>query len=69
MMTVITVIGAGVMGTALTYPAADNQNAVRLVGTHLDEDIIESCRSQRYHPRLKRQIPDSVLVFSHTELD
>lgn len=69
MMTVITVIGAGVMGTALTYPAADNQNAVRLVGTHLDEDIIESCRSQRYHPRLKRQIPDAVEVFSHTNIN
>lgn len=67
-MAVITVIGAGVMGTALTYPAADNHNDVRLVGTHLDEDIIESCRSQRYHPRLKRHIPDSVRPYFHGEI-
>jgi len=67
-MAVISVVGAGVMGTALTYPAADNQNEIRLVGTHLDEDIIESCRSQRYHPRLKRKIADTVQVFSHLEI-
>jgi len=67
-MAVITVVGAGVMGTALTYPAADNGHEVQLVGTHLDEDIIESCRSQRYHPRLKRPIADGVHVFSHTEI-
>ena len=41
-MAVIAVVGAGVMGTALTWPLADNGHQVRLVGTHLDEEIIES---------------------------
>ena len=41
-MTIITIVGAGVMGSALTFPAADNRNEVRLVGTHLDEAIIQS---------------------------
>ncbi len=67
-MAVITVVGAGVMGTAMTFPASDNSHEVRLVGTHLDEDIISSCRSQRFHPRLKRTIPEAVQPFSYTEI-
>jgi glycerol-3-phosphate dehydrogenase (NAD(P)+) len=67
-MAIITVVGAGVMGTALTYPAADNGNEVRLVGTHLDDDIIASCRSKRFHPRLRRAIHDRVQPFFYTEI-
>lgn len=67
-MTVITVVGAGVMGTALTFPASDNGHDVRLVGTHLDESIIDQCRADRYHPRLKRHIPDGVQPFYQAEI-
>lgn len=67
-MTTITVLGAGVMGTALTFPAADNGHDVRLVGTHLDTDIIAGCKSQRVHPRLKRTIHPSVRPFFHHEI-
>lgn len=56
------------MGTAITFPAADNGHEIRLVGTHLDEDIIESCRARRFHPRLKRAIPDNVHPFSYTQV-
>ncbi|GAE80836.1 glycerol-3-phosphate dehydrogenase [Cutibacterium acnes JCM 18920] len=38
----IAVLGAGVMATALTFPAVENGNEVRLIGTHLDDDIINS---------------------------
>ena len=67
-MAIITVVGAGVMGTALTYPAADNGHAIRLVGTHLDEEIIRSCRETRFHPRLKCQLHDRVQPFFLSEL-
>jgi glycerol-3-phosphate dehydrogenase (NAD(P)+) len=67
-MTIITVVGAGVMGTALTFPAADNGHEVRLVGTHLDEEIIAGCRRDRVHPRLRRTIHERVTPFSHTEI-
>ncbi len=67
-MAVITVVGAGVMGTAITFPASDNGHEVRLVGTHLDEEIIRSCRDRRYHPRLRRTIPDAVQPFSYREI-
>ena len=35
-------IGAGVMGTAITVPAVSNGHEAKLVGTSLDEDIINS---------------------------
>jgi len=64
----MTIVGAGVMGSALTFPAADNGNEVRLVGTHLDEPIITRLRKDHYHPRLRRPLHSSVKVFSHTEM-
>jgi glycerol-3-phosphate dehydrogenase (NAD(P)+) len=48
------------MGTATAWPLTDNGHTVRLVGTHLDRDIITSCLEQGYHPKLKRQLPDGV---------
>jgi len=59
-MTSIAIVGAGMMGTATAYPLADNGHAIRLVGTHLDGEIIQSCRERRYHPRLQREIPPGV---------
>jgi glycerol-3-phosphate dehydrogenase (NAD(P)+) len=63
-MPTILVLGAGVMGTALTIPLADNGHAVRLVGTHLDGDIIEEIHESRIHPRLKVKVPDSVRPYT-----
>jgi glycerol-3-phosphate dehydrogenase (NAD(P)+) len=56
------------MGTATAYPLADNGHAVRLVGTHLDGDIIKSCRERRYHPRLKRELPAGVQPYYVDEI-
>ncbi len=59
-MAVITIIGAGVMGTALCWPLTDNGHTVRLVGTPLDNDIIRSLKETRIHPRHQRAIPPAV---------
>jgi glycerol-3-phosphate dehydrogenase (NAD(P)+) len=64
----VAIVGAGLMGTATCYPLADNGHDVRLVGTHLDGDIIESCRERGYHPRLKRQLPSGVRPFFVDEI-
>ena len=40
----ITIIGSGMMGSALAFPARENGNDVRLCGTHLDREIIDCCR-------------------------
>ena len=55
-----TIVGAGFMGTAVAYPLVDNGHTVRLVGTHLDNEIIESCRERHFHPKLKRELPPGV---------
>jgi glycerol-3-phosphate dehydrogenase (NAD(P)+) len=48
------------MGTAVAWPLIDNGHEVRLVGTHLDAEIIRSCLDKGYHPTLRRQIPQGV---------
>ena len=42
-MAVVTIVGAGMMGSALAFPARENNNEVRIVGTHLDREIIDGC--------------------------
>ena len=67
-MAIVTIIGAGVMGSAISWPLADNNHTVRLVGTHLDTEIIDSIKASRVHPRLGRAIPDGVTAYQHTDI-
>ena len=36
----IIIIGAGAMGSAFAIPCIENKNEVSLVGTHLEDDLI-----------------------------
>ena len=67
-MAQITMVGAGVMGTALMVPAADNGHSINLVGTHLDDDIIARLKQDHYHIKLKRQIPTSIKPYFYSEI-
>lgn len=67
-MAIFTIVGAGMMGTALCWPLVDNGHTVRLVGTPLDDEWISSIRRVGQHPRLSRQIPAEVRPFDHTQL-
>jgi glycerol-3-phosphate dehydrogenase (NAD(P)+) len=66
-MKTVTILGAGVMGSAMTLPLSDRGFEVRLVGTHLDGAIIESVKETRLHPKLNVMLPSSVKAFSHEE--
>ena len=55
------------MGSAMCMPARDGGHAVRLVGTHLDRDIIESVKASGRHPKLNVKLPDSVEGHHHEE--
>ncbi len=68
-MSIITIVGAGMMGSALSVPACDNGHTVRLVGTHLDRDIIESVRTKHWHPTMRRPLPAQVEPYQLEELD
>ena len=59
-MAVITIVGAGMMGSALAFPARENGHEVRLTGTHLDRDIIDACRRTNRHPKFKKDFPAGV---------
>lgn len=67
-MSRILVLGAGVMGTAITVPLADNGHEVRLVGTHLDTDIIEEIHDSHRHPKLRSPVPNGVRPFTIQQL-
>ena len=68
-MGVITIVGAGMMGSAIGIPAADNNHQVRLVGTPLDREIIEHARKTGRHLTLKRKLPDSYQYYQIEQLE
>ncbi len=67
-MATVVIFGAGVMGTATAFPLTDNGHAVRLVGTHLDDDIIQSVQDTGFHPTLRRRLPDTVSAYTSGNL-
>ena len=62
-MAVITIVGAGMMGSALAFPARENNNEVRLVGTHLDREIIDVCQKTGRHPKFEKDFPAGVKYY------
>jgi len=67
-MVKVVIIGAGMMGTATAFPLADNGHSIHLVGTHLDGEIIRSCKKRHYHPKLKRALPQGVRPYFIEEI-
>ena len=65
----VMILGAGVMGSATSWPLSDNGHEIRLVGTHLDHAIIQSCKESGFHPRLKRQLPKNVTPLYLEEIE
>ncbi len=68
-MSVITIVGAGQMGSAMSFPASHNGHEVRLVGTPLDRDIISRARQDRWHLNLKRTLPQGVKLYQFDEMN
>lgn len=68
-MAIVTVLGAGMMGSAICLPLADRGHDVRLVGTHLDGAIVESLRRTGHHPTLAADLPASIRVYPVEELE
>lgn len=66
-MSTITIVGSGMMGSALCFPAADNGHEIRLVGTPLDAEIIASVQANRYHPTLKYNLPGKLTAYPFSD--
>jgi len=59
----ILVLGAGAMGSAFTVPCVDNNNDVTLIGTHLEDEAIESIRNnENFHKALNCKLPKKLKV-------
>ncbi len=65
----VTIVGSGYMGSAMAWPLNDRGHQVRLVGTFLDVDIIKECKARRFHPKLKRTLPENVQPFYVEEIE
>lgn len=66
-MSIITIVGAGMMGSAMCFPAADNGHEVRLVGIH-NRVTIDEVKKTGYHPLLKCNLPDGVKAYHIEDL-
>lgn len=68
-MSKITVVGAGVMGSTIAFPAIDNGHDLSIVGTPYDKDIIARLKKDGYHAGLKRSLPSGISFYQIDELD
>lgn len=59
----VTIIGAGMMGSALAFPAAENGHEVRIVGTCSDDATIDTYLKTHKHEKFCRPFPDSVKYY------
>ena len=62
------VLGAGYMGSAITFPLAENGHRVHLWGTWLDDELLDGAREGK-HPRLGKPLPQGVRTFYSRELE
>jgi glycerol-3-phosphate dehydrogenase (NAD(P)+) len=68
-MATILILGAGVMGSALAVPGADNGNDVLLAGTPLDAAAVARMKTAGgVHPKLDHPLPGRVTPLAEDEL-
>jgi glycerol-3-phosphate dehydrogenase (NAD(P)+) len=69
-MSKIVIIGAGAMGTAFSFPCLDNNHDVNIVGTHLENDFIDTMiNNKRLHPGLSINVPESINLIKFDNFD
>ena len=57
----IVIIGAGAMGSAFAVPCIENKNDVTIVGTHLENELIDNINSNnKIHPALKTKLSTEI---------
>ena len=66
----IVIIGAGAMGSAFTVPCFDNKHETYLVGSFLEDKVIEQINEKNnFHPVLKCQLPKNIKVKKYSEFN
>jgi glycerol-3-phosphate dehydrogenase (NAD(P)+) len=69
-MSKIVIIGAGAMGSAFAFPCLDNNHDINIVGTHLENDFIDSLKNNNnFHPGLNLSMPEGIKIFKFEKLN
>ena len=69
-MSKIVIIGAGAMGSAFALPCLDNNHDINIVGTHLENEFIDSLKkNNNLHPGLNTEIPQEIKIFKFEKFD
>lgn len=68
-MSIITILGAGAMGSGLCTPVRNAGWEVRLWGTWLDDHLIDACEAGRPHPRTNVPLAKGVKLFRAAQLE
>ena len=64
-MSKIVIIGAGAMGSAFALPCLDNKHDINIVGTHLEDKLIDSLKkNNNLHPGLNTKIPKEIKILN-----
>tara|TARA_B100000686_G_scaffold339857_1_gene414596 strand:- start:102 stop:1082 length:981 start_codon:yes stop_codon:yes gene_type:complete len=68
-MSKILILGAGAMGSAFTFPCTDNGNNVSLIGTPLENDIIDELNNKnKFHKILDCTLPEKLEILKIDKL-
>ena len=69
-MSKIVIIGAGAMGSAFALPCLDNNHDINIVGTHLENEFIDSLKKNKnLHPGLNTKIPQEIKIHKFEEFE
>ncbi|MCU1544029.1 MAG: glycerol-3-phosphate dehydrogenase [Microbacteriaceae bacterium] len=69
MMSTITILGAGAMGSALVTPLRERGHEVNLWGTWLDDHLLDAVEAGEPHPRTNVPVPAGTRLFRSDELE
>lgn len=67
-MGIITILGAGAMGSGLCTPVSKAGWEVRLWGTWLDDHLLDACEAGKPHPRTQIPLAKGVKLFRSKDL-
>ena len=62
-MSKIIIIGAGAMGSAFALPCIDNNHDVNIIGTHLENNFIDSLKELSKLMLSKTSMLDKIKIF------
>ena len=67
-MSIVALIGSGQMASALTFPLFENGHEVRLIGSPLDDEVIDRLFEDNYHINLWRTLHAGIHYYYNKDM-